>query len=179
MIIICNNCNKKFDLNQNLITDKGRLLQCAGCNHKWFFKKEILENTVVSPIVENADNDSINIFDQNNPTKKEEINQSDLSMEELNVDNEEKIEINEQEKPKKKIVENTYEYLSVKTKPKKQKNFKTLNIFIVAIISFVAFIIFVDTFKYPIGKIVPNIEFILYNLYESIKDISLFIKDLT
>jgi hypothetical protein len=62
---------------------------------------------------------------------------------------------------------------------KKQKNFKILNIFIVAIISFVAFIIIVDTFKYPIGKIVPNIEFILYNLYESIKDISLFIKDLT
>ena len=56
---------------------------------------------------------------------------------------------------------------------------KILNIFIVAIISFVAFIIIVDTFKYPIGKIVPNIEFILYNLYESIKDISLFIKDLT
>ena len=61
----------------------------------------------------------------------------------------------------------------------KQKNFKILNIFIVAIISFVAFIIIVDTFKYPIGKIVPNIEFILYNLYESIKDISLFISDLT
>jgi len=42
----------------------------------------------------------------------------------------------------------------------------------------VAFIIIVDTFKYPIGKIVPNVEFILYNLYESIKDISLFIRDL-
>ena len=67
----------------------------------------------------------------------------------------------------------------VNTKPKKQKNFKILNIFIVAIISFVAFIIIVDTFKYPIGKIVPNVEFILYNLYESIKDISLFIRDLT
>ena len=53
-----------------------------------------------------------------------------------------------------------------------------LNIFIVSIISFVAFIIIVDTFKYPIGKIVPNVEFILYNLYESIKDISLFIRDL-
>ena len=65
------------------------------------------------------------------------------------------------------------------TKPKKQKNFKILNIFVVIIITFIALIIIVDTFKYPIGKIVPNIEFILYNLYESIKDISLFIKDLT
>ena len=78
----------------------------------------------------------------------------------------EKIEINIDESPQ----ENT--------KPKKQKNFKILNIFVVIIISFVAFIIIVDTFKYPIGKIVPNVEFILYNLYESIKDISLFIRDL-
>ena len=70
------------------------------------------------------------------------------------------------------------ESTQVNTKPKKQKNFKILNIFIVFIISFVAFIIIVDTFKYPIGKIVPNVEFILYSLYESIKDISLFIRDL-
>ena len=35
-----------------------------------------------------------------------------------------------------------------------------------------------DTFKGPIGKIVPNIEFLLYNLYETINDIALFLKDL-
>ena len=62
MIITCNNCNKKFDLVSNLIPDKGRLLQCASCNHKWFFKKEILENTI-SPIVEHNDN----VLDQDNP----------------------------------------------------------------------------------------------------------------
>ena len=61
MIITCNNCNKKFDIDSNLISDKGRLLQCASCDHKWFFKKEVLEN-VVSPIVEDIDNDSVNIF---------------------------------------------------------------------------------------------------------------------
>ena len=87
--------------------------------------------------------------------------------------------INKEEEPKNKIDANINESTKAIAKPKKQKNFKILNIFIVAIISFVAFIIIVDTFKYPIGKIVPNIEFILYNLYESIKDISLFIRDLT
>ena len=51
MIITCNNCNKKFNVDSNLIPDKGRLLECASCNHKWFFKKEILENTA-SPIAE-------------------------------------------------------------------------------------------------------------------------------
>jgi len=182
MIITCNNCNKKFDIDSNLIPDKGRLLQCASCEHKWFFKKEVLEN-VVSSILEDIDNDSVNIFDQNKPSNKDEINPSDLTREEVEVDIEEKldekIEVNNEEEPKNKIDTNTNESTTANSIQKKQKNFKILNIFIVAIISFVAFIIIVDTFKYPIGKIVPNIEFILFNLYESIKDISLFISDLT
>ena len=182
MIITCNNCNKKFNLDSNLIPDKGRLLQCASCNHKWFFKKEVLENTV-SLVVEDIDNDNVNAFDQNNPTNNVEINPSDISKEQVEIDTVEeldgKIEVNNEEEPKNKINTNINESTEANAKPKKQKNFKILNIFIVVIISSVAFIIIVDTFKYPIGKIVPNVEFILYNLYESIKDISLFIRDLT
>jgi len=170
MIITCNNCNKKFDIDSNLISDKGRLLQCASCDHKWFFKKEVFENTV-SPIVEETGINSINIFDQNNSSINEEESVSSAPKDEVEVDLE--------EETKEKIEVNINESIQVNTKPKKQKNFKILNIFVVAIISFVAFIIIIDTFKYPIGKIVPNVEFILYNLYESIKDISLFIKDLT
>ena len=168
MIITCNNCNKKFNLDSNLIPDKGRLLECASCNHKWFFKKEILEKTV-SSIVE--DIDSNNVLDQHNLTNTIEINPSDLLKE--------KIEVNNEEVLNKKIDVNIDENKTVNDKAKKQKNYKILNIFVVVIISFVAFIIIVDTFKYPIGQVVPNVEFILYNLYESIKDISLFIKDLT
>ena len=170
MIITCNNCNKKFDIDSTLIPDKGRLLQCASCDHKWFFKKEVLEKKI-SPINEDTSIDNVNIFDQNNSSINDEESAPDVTNDEVEVDleeeNKEKVEINIDERPQ----ENT--------KPKKQKNFKILNILVVTIISFVAFIIIVDTFKYPIGKIVPNIEFILYNLYESIKDISLFIRDLT
>ena len=170
MIITCNNCNKKFDIDSHLIPDKGRLLQCASCDHKWFFKKEVLENTV-SPIDEDISIDSINFFDQNKSSINEEESESNAPKDEVEVDL--------KEETREKIEVNINESTLVNTKPKKQKNFKILNIFVVAIISFVAFIIIVDTFKYPIGKIVPNIEFILYNLYESIKDISLFIRDLT
>ena len=170
MIITCNNCNKKFDIDSNLIPDKGRLLQCASCDHKWFFKKEVLEKKI-NPINDDASIDNVNIFDQNNSSINDEESVLNTPKDEAEVDLEEetkeKIEINIDESPQ----ENT--------KPKKQKNFKILNIFVVTIISFIAFIIIVDTFKYPIGKIVPNIEIILYNLYESIKDILLFIKDLT
>ena len=168
MIITCNNCNKKFDIDSTLIPDKGRLLQCASCDHKWFFKKEVLEDKI-KPIVEDIGN--INIFEQNNSLINEEKILSDAPINDTEVELEEEI--------KKEIEINTNENTTLKTKPKKQKNFKILNIFVVIIITFVAFIIIVDTFKYPIGKIVPNIEFILYNLYESIKDISLFIRDLT
>ena len=166
MIVTCNNCNKKFNVDSNLIPDNGRLLQCASCNYKWFFRKEVLENKV-SPIVE----DSANIFDQNDSFINEEKSLSDASIDDTEVELEEEV--------KKKIEINTNESTTFKTKPKKKKNFKILNIFVVIIISFLAFIIIVDTFKYPIGKILPNVEFILYNLYESIKDISLFIRDLT
>jgi predicted Zn finger-like uncharacterized protein len=170
MIITCNNCNKKFNIDSNLISDKGRLLQCASCDHKWFFKKEVLDNTV-SPTDAETGIDSINIFDQNNSSINEEESVSNTPKD--------KVEVDLEEETKEKIEVNINESTQVNTKPKKQKNFKILNIFVVAIISFVAFIIIVDTFKYPIGKIVPNVEFILYNLYESIKDISLFIRDLT
>ena len=169
MIITCNNCNKKFDIDSNLIPDKGRLLQCASCEHKWFFKKEALENTV-SPIDEDISIDSVNIFDQNSLSTNKEESVSDAPKDEVGVDL--------VEETKEEIKINIDDSTQVITKPKKIRNFKILNIFIVSIISFVAFIIIVDTFKYPIGKIVPNIEFILYNLYESIKDISLFIRDL-
>jgi predicted Zn finger-like uncharacterized protein len=182
MIITCNNCNKKFNIDPNLIPNIGRLLQCASCDHKWFFKNEVLKNTL-NPIVRDIDNVSVDIFNQNNPSNNDEINPSNTPKEVIEVDTEEEIGkeivINTEEELEKITEVNKDENTAVIAKPKKQKNFKILYIIIVAIISFVALIIIVDTFKFPIGKIVPNIEFILYNLYESIKDISLFIKDLT
>ena len=41
MIITCENCNKKFEINDDLIPERGRLLQCGSCDHQWFFKKVI------------------------------------------------------------------------------------------------------------------------------------------
>ncbi len=156
MIIACNNCHKKFDIDSNLIPEKGRLLQCNSCNHKWFFKKEIINNSVEAVKVEKEE--TIELLDK---TPKLEVN----------INN--NIQENEIETTEEKISN-----ITPTTKPKKQKTFKILNLSIIFLISFVAFIIILDTFKSPIGKIVPNIEFLLYNLYESFKDIVSFIKDL-
>ena len=37
MIISCEKCNKKFEISDDLIPSKGRILQCGSCMHKWHF----------------------------------------------------------------------------------------------------------------------------------------------
>ena len=43
MEIQCPKCNRSFRIDKSLIPEKGRLLQCGSCNHKWFFKNRIQE----------------------------------------------------------------------------------------------------------------------------------------
>ena len=56
---------------------------------------------------------------------------------------------------------------------------KFLSYILVLIITLIALIIFLDTLKYPLSNIFPNLELMLYNLYEVLRDIMSFIKDLT
>ena len=153
MIVDCINCEKKFDVESDLIPDKGRLVQCNSCDFKWFFKKEIINVPIK---VEN--DETINLLDK--------ASDSELDKDKI-------IENNDVETVEENILDKKS---NLKTKYK--RNYNILNLFIVFIISFVALIIVIDTFKYPIGKIVPNIELLLYNLYESLKDIILFVRDL-
>ena len=55
---------------------------------------------------------------------------------------------------------------------------KFLSFFLVFIISFIALIIVLDTFNPLISNIFPGLEIFLYNLFESLKDIYLFLKNL-
>ena len=84
---------------------------------------------------------------------------------------------NSSEKPSNDEIENVEVEKTIEPLPDK-KNYRILNILVVSIISFAAFIIIIDTFKTPLGKIVPNTELLLYNLYETFRDIGLFIQDL-
>ena len=40
MIIQCENCEKKFEVKDELIPSNGRLLQCSSCDHQWHFTPE-------------------------------------------------------------------------------------------------------------------------------------------
>jgi hypothetical protein len=66
-------------------------------------------------------------------------------------------------------------------KKEAKSNFTISKLFsyvLVLIISFVGFIILLDTFKSPLYDVFPNLEFLLFSFYETLKDLSLFIQDL-
>ena len=59
-----------------------------------------------------------------------------------------------------------------------KKRIGFLSITIVTIFSLIALLVILDTFKIYIVSFIPNIDFYLSSLYESLKDIFLFFKDL-
>ena len=177
MIISCENCNKKFDIKSELIPNEGRLLQCSSCNHKWFFQ----EVTIQTPTNE-FKNDEVK-SSKNTPVIKKILS----SVQETVIPSDTKVIIDQAEKSlsdeKLSIPINSENIIdqAERSFPNNKINNRKIGILtkiIIFIISFVALVILIDTFKYPISEIFPNIEFILYNLYESIKDIKLFFNDL-
>jgi len=164
MIISCINCNKKFEVNSDLIPNEGRLLQCSSCNQEWFFKNEISNN-----IVKNELSNTTNTLHSPSIEEKDDITiKGDLVDEEILIN----------EAPEIQVYETNNNKINKEEEKNKKKKISILNIIIVFIVSFAALIILLDTFKYPISKMIPNIEFILFNLYETIKDILLFFRDL-
>ena len=164
MEIQCPNCNKIFNLDKKLIPEKGRLLQCGSCDNKWFFKPEVknIEKVISN---ENYDNDIINNYDE----KEKKF---------------EKIETEENNNilsPNKNI-ELDEEVKSVNIeKHDKITNIRKINyikLLIVTLISFVALILVLDTFKDALTPLFPDIKFLLNNLYETLKDLFLFFNDL-
>ena len=156
MIISCENCNKRFEVGDNLIPEQGRLLQCSSCDHKWFFKKteKLIEKKEPKKIIKEDDNKILSETFVEKTIEKEEITSTTLNEETLSEIDDEEPQI------------------------KKDKKTNYLKIFIVIIITFVAIIIIIETFKYQISFIYPDIETLLNNLYESLRDINLFLRDL-
>tara|TARA_B100000035_G_C20724704_1_gene432813 strand:- start:51 stop:521 length:471 start_codon:yes stop_codon:yes gene_type:complete len=155
MIIICPSCEKKFELDENLIPDKGRLLKCGSCDQTWFYNKNV-ESSVKPPTEENI--------------LKTEIKKKDLEIED--------IKNNEIYKSNRNLPDNKRTQL---IKYKSNSNFtigKFLSYILVSLITFVALIVILDTFKNPLSVFFPNLELILYNLFETLRDLTLFAKDL-
>ena len=163
MIITCPSCNKKFKIEDTLIPSKGRNLQCGSCNHNWFYK---IENKTVEPIKleENIEEKVIKPTENNLSIS----NNRELFKAKLNQELDKDIK-------KDNIIQNS-------DLPKKSKNItfgKFLSYIIVSIISFAVFVILIDTLKTPLIDIFPGLEILLFNLFETLQDIKLFIIDLS
>ena len=164
MIVTCPNCKKKFTIDPTLIPEDGRDLKCGSCNHVWFYKIEDVSskpltlnennNNEIEPDI--AETESGSQVEKNQPIHKK-INEKDEDI-------------------------NTIKFQEKQKTISKDKSKNTGGIFfsylIVFIITFVALIIMLDTLKTPLINVFPGLEIILFNLFETLQDIKLFIIDL-
>jgi len=157
MIIQCINCNKNFQVDSKLIPKTGRNLHCGSCNHNWFY----------IPVIDSP-----------------KIDNQDIKIDEID-DNFEKFEENKVQSTQDDEILIDKQNLSKNTQIKKSQQNKNslylsdiLSYMVVFVISFVALIAILDTFKASLSTVFPRLEFLLYNLFESIKDIILFLKNL-
>jgi len=162
MIISCPNCNKQFKINISLIPENGRDLKCGSCSHVWFYKLEDNKTEPV-PLIDNFED------------KKIEDEIDNKIIDNINVPNDVSLQNDINDKAEDKIAEKEK---PVKNKIKKNTSSKFFSYLLVSIISFVALIILIDTLKVPLINIFPGLEILLFNLFEILKDIKLFIIDL-
>tara|TARA_Y100000591_G_scaffold320421_1_gene333825 strand:- start:375 stop:833 length:459 start_codon:yes stop_codon:yes gene_type:complete len=151
MIINCINCNKNFEVDPSLIPDKGRTLRCGSCNHTWFFTPELNKSTKKS--------------------SNDKSGQDDFSFQE-------KISINIGQNIDKNKSDKEVDSNIINNKRRPSSINKFFSYIVVFFISLVALIIFIDTIKVPLINIIPSFEIVLFNLFETLKDIKLFIIDL-
>ena len=154
---------KKFNIDINLIPAEGRNLQCGSCDRVWFYKKE---DPIPEPLQINED------------IAIEENEYSDKLNDHKSKDQLIKQTVEENKKAKSELPE----VKETETKPeviKKTQSSKLFSYLIVFIISLGALIILLDTLKTPLINIFPGLEVLLFNLYETLKDIKLFIIDLS
>ena len=164
MIITCPNCNKQFKIDNSLIPDEGRDLQCGSCNHIWFYNIQEKNNEVLE-LKQEIIREDIETKVENKEDKIEKKQQPEEII---------KTEINNKKKEKNLEKQKN----TITTKKTKNKVSKFFSYLIVFIISFVALIILLDTLKTPLINVFPGLEIILFNLFETLQDIKLFIIDL-
>ena len=162
MIIECPACSKKFNIDEKLIPDEGRLLKCGNCDHTWFYKKE----------------DNLKLETETIKINEINENKSEINIEPVDVPIKETKKIRKKISKKSSTKESTSkELVSIDKSSVSRENNIIKKIFLI-IISIIAFILLIDTFKNQISIIFPGIVQMSDSLYQVINDLKLFIKDL-
>jgi len=163
MIIDCIKCTKKFEVNASLIPDNGRTIQCGSCNHIWFYKPKIEQSkNEIKPEITKPKSNNNDLENNKDDNVNEKLSKTE---ETINLEN-----IDDTEPSSNELInENKKTTFSVS---------KFLSYFLVFLITFIALIIVLDTFKTPLSNIIPGLEIFLYNFFETLKDLYLFLKNL-
>ncbi len=189
MIIECPNCNKKFNIAENLIPDSGRDLKCSSCGNIWHYVVDINFKSKTSNLLKEP-NKKIEIAKSEIENKEIKTDESVIINKEIDADipeidnkntliNDNVIEkqnkkINKKQpilkKNKKLIVEDKIENKGIKI---------ILVYFLIIIISLLGVILLADTFKLQILNLFPSIIPLFDSFYETLLDLKLFLIDLT
>ena len=162
MIITCPCEKKQFKIDSSLIPQEGRELQCGSCERVWFYKPK---NESEAPLTLN-ENISENKIEPAIKTNEKNLEFSKNLLKEKIIEPEKKTKTSKEIPNKVKKLKN------------ENKGSKFFSYLIVFIISIVALIILLDTLKTPLINVFPALEIVLFNLFETLQDIKLFIIDL-
>ena len=162
MIITCPCEKKQFKIDSSLIPQEGRELQCGSCERVWFYKPK---NESKAPLTLNEN------ISENKIEPDIETNDKNLEFSK----NLQKEKIIEPEIKNKTSIEIPNKVKNLKNVNKGSKFFSYLMVFIISIL---ALIILLDTLKIPLINVFPGLEIVLFNLFETLQDIKLFIIDL-
>ena len=167
MIISCIKCNKKFTVDDKLIPELGRILECGSCLHQWHYIPVLVinKNIDTKKTERVIKNDEPFIFDKQS-NEKNIINQKIISSVDNNNTKNSIPNLEGNKNPDDQVVQNK----------KTKSNF--LYKLLVVILTFVAFIIILDTFRDKLSNIFPSLDLYLYNLYNVLTDIFLFFTNL-
>ena len=170
MIIECPNCNKKFNLDEKLIPQNGRTLKCSSCSHIWHHKVSL-----------NIDNNNNKILEDIKNKSDTKLSQTDERDNEVNKKNKVKdaLDVSKESISEKKIDNSKVEIKNKKVNNEKPNQIKMVLIYlIVLVISLLGLILLLDTFKYNLTNIFPNVIPLFDSFNETMLDLKLFFKDL-
>ena len=144
------------------------IIECVKCRKKFNVNSELIPND--GRTIQCGSCNHVWFFNKND--------QNDEKSEKTQITKEKK-PVSKNGKIKKDVSNSDKNSELIKYQPKSNFTFSNfLSYILVIIISFFALIIILDTFKDKFYVLFPNLEVLLFNLFETIEDIKLFIKDL-
>ena len=207
MILQCKNCLKKFAVKDSDIPSRGRTVQCGNCSTQWLqmpvhtaITTDNLDVEKKSPKISpsiTADNLDVEDDDKSQDLSKNEFTASDgKNYKFLGSQWSEILPSGKFGRLARKNISKELNKLAGRKQVKKNKTVKKFNqsinqyqekqnngmgifsFLMVSVISVAAIILLLDTFKYQLISVFPNLDNYLVYIFETLNNIYIIVKDL-